>query len=65
MRYNAGLLTPWLRPIWQATGFACGCRLAALPPEWIPAMEAHERSMPEDVRERLMVANARTLERTR
>jgi hypothetical protein len=36
-RYNAGLLTPWLRPIWQATGFACGRRQAALLPEWIPA----------------------------
>ena len=36
-RCNAGLLTPWLRPIWQATGCACGRRLAALLPEWIPA----------------------------
>ena len=32
-------------------------------PEWIPAYEAHERSMPEEVRERLLVASARTLDR--
>ena len=63
VRYNAGLLTPWLRPIWQATDFACGRRLAAMLPEWIPAYEAHERSMPEEVRERLLVASARTLDR--
>jgi hypothetical protein len=62
-RYSAGLLTPWLRPIWQATDFACGRRLAALLPEWIPAYEAHERSMPEEVREWLLVASARTLGR--
>ena len=62
-RYNAGLLTPWLRPIWQATDFACGRRLAAMLPEWIPAYEAHERRMPEEVRERLLVASARTLDR--
>ena len=62
-RYSAGLLTPWLRPIWQATDFACGRRLAAMLPEWIPAYEAHERRMPEEVRERLLVASARTLDR--
>jgi hypothetical protein len=32
-------------------------------PEWIPAFEAHERSMPADVRERLLEASARTLDR--
>ncbi len=62
-RYNAGLLTPWLRPIWQATDFASGRRQAAMLPEWIPAYEAHERRMPEEVRERLRVASARTLDR--
>ena len=62
-RYDAGALTPWLRPIWQATDFACGRRLEAMLPEWIPAFEAHERSMPADVRERLLEASARTLDR--
>ena len=61
--YKAGVLTPWLRPIWQATDYACGRRLAAMLPEWIPAYEAHERRMPEEVRERLLVASARTLDR--
>ena len=62
-RYDAGLLTPWLRPIWQATDFACGRRLAAMLPEWIPAYEAYERSLPREVRERLLEASPRTLDR--
>ena len=62
-RYDPGELTPWLRPIWQGTDFACGRRLQAMLPEWIPAFEAHERSMPGDVRERLLEASARTLDR--
>ena len=61
--YDAGLLTPWLRPIWQATDYACGRRLAAMLPEWIPAYEADERSLPGEVRERLLEASARTLDR--
>ena len=44
--YDPGLLLPWLRPIWQATDYACGRRLEAMLPEWIPAYEAHERRMP-------------------
>lgn len=55
-RYEAGKLTPWLRPIWQATDYACGRRLAAMLPEWIPAYEAHEQSLPGEVRERLLEA---------
>ena len=62
-RYEAGKLTPWLRPIWQATDYACGRRLAAMLPEWIPAYEAHEQSLPGEVRERLLEASARTLDR--
>ena len=62
-RYDPGVLRPWLRPIWQATDYACGRRLEAMLPEWIPAYEAHERSLPEEVRERLLAASARTLDR--
>lgn len=61
--YDPGVLTPWLRPIWQATDYACGRRLAAMLPEWIPAYEAHERSLPGEVRDRLLLASARTLDR--
>src|SRR5271157_6272862 len=46
LKYEPSLLVPWLRPIWQATDYACGRRLVAMLPEWIPAYEQHERQMP-------------------
>jgi len=61
--YEPGQLLPWLRPIWQATDYACGRRLAAMLPEWIPAYEQHERRMPGEVREKLLLASGRTLDR--
>jgi hypothetical protein len=61
--YEPSVLVPWLRPIWQATDYACGRRLEAMLPEWIPAYEAHERRMPGEVREKLLGASARTLDR--
>lgn len=61
--YEPGVLLPWLRPIWEATDYACGVRLAAMMPEWVPAFEAYEKPMPEAVRERLVAASGRTLDR--
>jgi hypothetical protein len=61
--YEPSLLVPWLRPIWQATDYACGRRLVAMLPEWIPAYEQHERRMPGEVREKLLPASGRTLDR--
>ena len=63
VKYEASLLVPWLRPIWQATDYACGRRLVAMLPEWIPAYEQHERRMPGEVREKLLLASGRTLDR--
>jgi len=63
VQYEPGLLGPWLRPIWQATDYACGRRLVAMLPEWIPAYEQHERRMPGEVREKLLLASGRTLDR--
>jgi len=34
IEYDSGLLVPWLRPIWQATDYACSGRLVAMLPEW-------------------------------
>jgi hypothetical protein len=34
--YEPSVLLPWLRPIWQASDYACGRRLVAMLPEWIP-----------------------------
>jgi len=63
VKYEAGLLVPWLRPIWQATDYACGRRLVAMLPEWIPAYEQYEGRMPGEVREKLLLASGRTLDR--
>src|SRR5262245_26438947 len=63
VEYEPKVLLPWLRPIWEATDYACGVRLAAMMPEWVPAFEAHEKGMPEGVRERLLAASGRTLDR--
>src|SRR6266478_785418 len=61
--YEPRVLMPWLRPIWQGTDYACGRRLAAMLPEWIPAYEQYERKMPGEVREKLLSASGRTLDR--
>jgi len=47
----------WLRPIWQASDYACGRRLVAMLPEWIPAYEQHEKRLPGEMREKLLLAN--------
>jgi len=61
--YEPGVLLPWLRPIWQATDYACGRRLVAMMPEWVPAYEEHEKKLPAEVREKLLQASGRTLDR--
>src|SRR5438128_5347203 len=61
--YEPGRLLPWLRPIWQATDYACGRRLVAMLPEWIPAYEQHERRLPGEVREKLLAISGRSLDR--
>src|ERR1700746_1865041 len=61
VKYEPNLLLPWLRPIWQASDYACGRRLVAMLPEWIPAYEQHEKRMPEEVREKLLLARGRQL----
>jgi hypothetical protein len=61
--YEPELLLRWLRPIWAATDYACGQRLVAMLPEWIPAYEQHERRVPGEAREKLLMASGRTLDR--
>lgn len=63
VEFDPGLLLPWLRPIWRATDYVCGQRLVAMLPEWIPAYEQHERRLPAEVREKLLLASGRTLDR--
>jgi hypothetical protein len=61
--YESGIMLPYLRPIWAATDYACGRRLVAMLPEWIPAYEQYERRVPGEVREKLLAASGRTLDR--
>jgi len=61
--YEPELLLPYLRPIWRATDYACGRRLEAMLPEWIPAYEEHERKLPAEVQDKLLEASGRTLDR--
>jgi hypothetical protein len=63
LTYEPERLRPWLRPIWQATDYACGRRLKAMLPEWIPAYEEHERRLPGEVKDQLLRASGRTLDR--
>jgi len=63
VKYESNWLLPWLRPIWQASDYACGRRLVAMLPEWVPAYEQHEKRMPGEVREKLLLASGRTLDR--
>jgi hypothetical protein len=63
VEYEPAVLLPWLKPIWEATDYACGVRLAAMMAEWVPAFEEHEKRIPGTVKERLLSASGRTLER--
>src|SRR5262245_8239522 len=61
--YKPERLLPWLRPIWQATDYACGRRLEAMLPEWIPAYVQYERKLRSEVKDTRLRASARTLDR--
>ena len=61
--YESGVLVPTLRKIWKASDYACGVRLEAMLPEWVPAYEEHEKSLIPEVRDKLLSASGRTLDR--
>lgn len=61
--YEPERLLSYLQPIWKATDYACGRRLVAMLPEWVPAYEQHERRLPGEVRDKLLEASGRTLDR--
>lgn len=61
--YEAGELLGPLRAIWQAADYPCGARLVAMLPEWVPAYESYQKSLGSGVRDRLLEASARTLDR--
>ena len=63
VEYEFARLGAALRVIWEAADFPCAVRLAALLPEWIPAYESYHQGLKAEVREPLLEASARTLDR--
>jgi hypothetical protein len=61
--YEPATLLPILKPIWFTAFQPCGSRLHALLPEWLPAYELDHRRLDGDVRQCLLSASARTLDR--
>jgi len=61
--YWPAKLLPILKPIWFSAFQPCGSRLHALLPEWLPAYERDHRRLDPDLRECLLAASARTLDR--
>jgi hypothetical protein len=61
--YHPESLLPVLKPIWFSAFQPCGSRLHALLPEWLPAYEADHRQIDADLRQCLLAASPRTLDR--
>lgn len=63
LEYEFAKLSPVLRVIWEAADFPCALRLATMLPEWVPAYESYHQGLKAEVREPLLEASARTLDR--
>ena len=61
--YESRELLPVLRRIWRAADYPCGRRLAAMMPDWIVGYEQYEKSVRAEIKEPLLQASARTLDR--
>ena len=61
--YDPQALLPVIKPIWFGAFQPCGTRLHALLPEWLPAYEQDHHRIDSDVREALLAASPRTLNR--
>lgn len=61
--FSPDKLLPILKPIWFAAFQPCGRRLHALLPEWLPAYESDHRAIDADLRQSLLLASPRTLDR--
>lgn len=61
--YDDAELRPVLRAIWDAADYPCGLRLAGMMADWVSSYEAHEQSVSSSVREQLVAASPRTLDR--
>lgn len=63
VHYQGKELLPTLRKIWRTADYPCSRRLKAMLPDWIIGYEQYERSLPAGIREPLIEASARTLDR--
>lgn len=61
--YDAQEVRPVLRAIWSAANYPCGRRLAGMIGDWVASYEADQKNVPASVREQLLAASARTLDR--
>ena len=61
--YEARELLPVLRKIWRAADYPCGRRLVAMLPDWVAGYEQYEKRVPAQIKEPLLQASARTLDR--
>jgi hypothetical protein len=61
--YDPHELRPVLRAIWSAANYPCGRRLAGMIGDWLASYEADQKSVSACVREQLLAASARTLDR--
>jgi hypothetical protein len=61
--YDELQLRPVLRAIWSAANYPCGRRLAGMMADWVASYEGHEKSVSTNVREQLLAASPRTLDR--
>jgi len=61
--YHAAELRPVLRAVWSAAHYPCGRRLAGMMADWLAGFEQHEKKVPAPVREQLLAASPRTLDR--
>jgi hypothetical protein len=61
--YDPHQLRPVLRAIWSAANYPCGRRLAGMIGDWLASYEADQKSVSSSVREQLLAASPRTLDR--
>jgi hypothetical protein len=61
--YESKELLPVLRKIWRAADYPCGRRLASMLPDWVSGYEDYEKKVPDRIKEPLLKASARTLDR--
>ena len=63
VKYHGQEMVPVLREIWSAASFPCGKRLAAMMPDWLTGYEEYTRSVRAGLRDQLLEASPRTLDR--